>query len=289
MKTAAMQSDATSREGRSGFPPAASDLTARPEQIEAFRQLSERRDDDDRHGRHETDEDATSSQDALSLVDFTLDAAPASETPPPAPASTAAFQAAMNARESFAEVRRYEGAAEHGDRKDRDSSEAVSASDNNAAPDVMVFAHYVQHDPHTQADAAATARSVRVERHAAVTELVQALESCAATLLTPEGGARHDRVDMMLSLPHMEGATVALFLENGRLVVEFAASGMAAKWLGGHARGMSEELSARLRRPVLTRIQADGEEAPEAEAASARMNDAVVDVRRVVTATRAAS
>lgn len=288
MKAATMQSEATPREGRPGLPSAASDLMVPPEQIEAFRKLTEHQDDDDKHDRREADEDVAASQDGLSLVDFTPDTTFASDTPPPAPADTAAFQAAMNARESFVD-KRYERSAEDGDKKDKDSSDAISGVDSGSTPDGIVFAHYIHQDTHAQADAAATARSVRVERHAAVTELVQVLESSAATLLTPEGGVSHDRIDLMLSLPQMEGTTVALFLENGRLVVEFAASGAAAKWLGSQARSMSEELSARLRRPVLTRIQADGEEAPEAEAAAARTDDGVVDRRRVVAAPRGAS
>lgn len=289
MKATAMQCDATARESRSELPSAASELMAPPEQIEAFRRLAERQDDDDKHDRHESDEDAAASQDPMSLVDFTPDAAPVSETPPPAPSHPAAFQGpAMNAQESFAETRRYERAGEEGDKKDKDSSDTVAGTDNSSAPDAMVFAHYVHQDAHAQAEAAATARSVRVERHTAVAELVQVLESSAATLLTPEDGARHDRVDVMLSTPHLEGTTVALFLENGRLVVEFAASGAAAKWLGSQVRTMSDELSARLRRPVLTRIHADGEETPEAEAVAARTVSAP-DTRRVVAASRALS
>lgn len=275
MKATAMQCDATVRESRSGLPSAASDLTVSPEQIEAFRRLAEPHDEDHQHDRHEPDEDAAAGQDPMSLVDFTPDTASVSDTLPPAPPNPSAFEgAAMNPREACAEARRYERAGEDGDNKDKDSSDAVAGTDNSAAPDAMVFAHYVQQDAHAQADAAATARSVRVERHAAVVELVQVLESSAATLLTQQDGARHDRVDMMLSMPQLEGTTVALFLENGRLVVEFAASGAAAKWLGSQVRTMSDELSTRLRRPVLTRIHASGEDTPEAEAVAARTDSA---------------
>ncbi len=159
---------------------------------------------------------------------------------------------------------------------DDEAPDDASAIDTSVTLETGWAGHYVHAEAHAMTDAAAAeARTVRVERHAAVTELVQILEASAATLLVPEEGMRHDRVDMMLSLPELEGTTVALFVEDGRLIVEFScASGTASQWLGNQARGMSDALSAKPRRPVLTRVQdAGGNDASVEDAVSALPGD----------------
>jgi hypothetical protein len=271
MKTAPTSSDIGLPETRIEKMSPPTGLAADPRHVDVFRRLTGEDDSDDRDRRDrdkDTDDD-TMTSDALSLADISADSSSSHDSPSQNPNSGGNFQAPTGKREDAAPAEE--------DDIDR-STDAVGSNDEQHL-EVGMVTHHIQQDSRSTAEASATAREIRVERQAAVAELTQMLEASAVSLLAPEDGVHHDRVDLMLSMPPLEGVTVGLFTEEGRLVVEFAATGDAAHWLAEHARGMSEQLSTRLQRPVLTRIQTDRTQSDQGQTGRADAdNDQAGDV-----------
>lgn len=249
MKTSSISSNSGGSDVRSS--PLADGMPADPEQVDIFQRLAESPSDGS---------DQSDGQDAPSGGEIFDSDLPDSDGANESRLAAVSSEPMPDEEEVVSSASSDEEDSEEREIGEANEEDAASGGGSDSGPYELLIGQYAHHDAGLQNETIVTERSVRVERQEAVKELTQLLDAAAVSLLASEDGVRHDRVDMLLSAPPLEGVTVSVYMEAGRMVVEFAASGAVGKWLGAHSRGMSEDLSARLKRPILTRVQSDGQD-----------------------------